>query len=78
VIIVFNTKTLISFLQINPKWAAKITTPVQIVQPEETVQLYYELPVVVIIIPTALFLIVIFLLKRKPAIISSEKKSTPV
>jgi hypothetical protein len=57
---------------------AKITTPIQIVQPEETVQIYYELPIVVIIIPTALFLMVIFLLKRKPAIISSEKKSTPV
>ena len=57
---------------------AKITTPIQIVQPEETVQIYYELPVIVIIIPTALFLIVVFLLRRKPAIISSEKKSTPV
>jgi len=54
------------------------TTPVQIVQPEETAQLYYELPVIVIIIPTALFLTVIFLIRRKPVIKSSEKKSTPV
>tara|TARA_Y100000310_G_scaffold69061_1_gene64440 strand:+ start:1268 stop:1459 length:192 start_codon:yes stop_codon:yes gene_type:complete len=56
----------------------KTTTPVKIVQPEETAQIYYELPIVVVIIPTAILVIVIFIMKRKPAIQSSEKKSTPI
>ncbi len=54
------------------------TTPVQIVQPEETAQFYYELPVIVVIIPTVLFFLVIFLIKRKPDIKSFDKKSTPI
>jgi hypothetical protein len=54
------------------------TTPVQIVQPEETAQFYYELPVIVVIIPTVLFFLVIFLIKRKPGIKSFDKKSTPI
>ena len=54
------------------------TTPVQIVQPEETAQFYYELPIIVIIIPTVLLFLVIFLIRRKPVIKSTAKKSTPV
>ena len=54
------------------------TTPVQIVQPKETAQFYYELPIIVIIIPTVLLFLVIFLIRRKPVIKSTAKKSTPV
>jgi len=56
----------------------KVVAPVKIVQPEETAQFYYEIPIVVIIIPTSLLIIIILLMKRKPAIESSEKKSTPI
>ena len=56
----------------------KTTSPVKIVQPEETAQFYYELPILVVIIPTVLLLIVIFIMKKKPVIQSSGKKSTPI
>ena len=55
----------------------KDTTPTKIVQPRETAQFYYELPIIVIAIPTTLLFLVIYLIRKKPTIIS-DKKSTPI
>ena len=63
-----------SMVYFNP---TKDTTPTKIVQPKETAQFYYELPIIVIAIPTTLLFLVIYLIRKKPTIIS-DKKSTPI
>ncbi|MEK0381756.1 MAG: hypothetical protein QQN48_01800, partial [Nitrosopumilus sp.] len=50
-----------------------------IVQPTQTLQLYYEIAVAIILIPAALFILILWYMKSgKPTGLTTGQKATPV